>query len=347
MNNERPGVYSSVEIRSSLAGKSAGRVVGLVGVSETGSKGQSTRITSYGQAAGLYGRECQLTELVRILLENGAGIIEAVPAAVGQAASDTDFETAFSQLMKKKDVAVMVCGSREATVHKALKEAIEGADENCKYRIGVVETAGTVAQAESAAKTLNFERMVMVFPGETCDEGICGAAAAAFAGVLAAGGDPALPMNGAKLSGIDISEGMISDSDINLLVRGGVTAIEGVGGSASVVRAVTTKTTSAGEEDITWRELTTVLVVDDVIPAIRASLRKMFPRIKNTAQTRGAIRTQVIIELEKKLSQEIIESFGAVTAEPDKSDPTICAVGFDFTVAHGLNRIQLTAHISV
>ena len=30
-----------------------------------------------------------------------------------------------------------------------------------------------------------------------------------------------------------------------------------------------------------------------------------------------------------------------------KSDPTVCLVEFSFTVAHGLNRIYLTAHITV
>ena len=30
-----------------------------------------------------------------------------------------------------------------------------------------------------------------------------------------------------------------------------------------------------------------------------------------------------------------------------KSDPTVCLVEFSFKVAHGLNRIYLTAHITV
>ena len=69
----------------------------------------------------------------------------------------------------------------------------------------------------------------------------------------------------------------------------------------SPVRGITTRTTTGGAQDITWRELTTILIVDDVIPSIRASLRSRFSRTKNTAQTRGAIRSQVIVELENKL----------------------------------------------
>ena len=67
-----------------------------------------------------------------------------------------------------------------------------------------------------------------------------------------------------------------------------------------MVRGITTRTRSGESEDATWRELSTVLIVDDVIPAIRESLRARFRRAKNTEQSRGAIRSQVVLELENK-----------------------------------------------
>ena len=88
-------------------------------------------------------------------------------------------------------------------------------------------------------------------------------------------------------------------------------------------------------------------IIDDVIPDVRDKLRANFTRTKNTAQTRGAIRTQVIIELEKKLAAQIIESYGNVTVEADADDPTVCLVTFEFMVAHGLNQIRITANITV
>ena len=91
----------------------------------------------------------------------------------------------------------------------------------------------------------------------------------------------------------------------------------------------------------------TILIVDDVIPAVRSALRSRFSRAKNTAQTREAIRSQVIVELERKLAQEIIDGYGDVTAQVDTADPTVCVVEFSFSVSHGLNQIYLTAHITV
>ena len=115
----------------------------------------------------------------------------------------------------------------------------------------------------------------------------------------------------------------------------------------SEVRGITTRTTTGGAADKTWRELTTVRIVDDVIPALRASLRARFVRSKNTAQVRAAIRSQVMVELENKRAQEIIDSFGEVSVKASEDDPTVCLVEFSFAVAHGLNRIYLSAHITV
>lgn len=346
ISSERPGVYSSVEVTGSVSGGRSGKTVGLAAKAATGEKGVCKRISSYSQAVEEFGGDCPITRLAKILFMNGAGVVEAVPAAVGDD-SAADYEEAFSVLMDRESVSIMVCDSTEAEVHSALRKAIMAGSENSKYRIGIVETSAGPEDAADRAKALNCERIAMVCCASGEDDPSEGEAAAALAGVIAAGADPALPLNGAELMGADYCGRSFSDAEVNSLVKGGVTPVERVGDAVSVVRGVTTRTTTGGEEDATWRELTTVLIIDDVIPTIRSALRSKFPRVKNTAQTRGAIRTQVIIELESKLKQEIIDSYDSVTAEADEGDPTVCVVGFSFTVSHGLNRVRLTAHISV
>ena len=131
------------------------------------------------------------------------------------------------------------------------------------------------------------------------------------------------------------------------LVAAGVTALECVGGRVSVIRGLTTRTKTGDAADKTFRELTTILIVDDVIPSIRRALRAKFTRAKNSALTRNAIRNQVIVELEDRIDKEIIEGYDNLTVTASTSDPTTCVVEFEFRVVHGLNRIYLTAHISV
>ena len=162
---------------------------------------------------------------------------------------------------------------------------------------------------------------------------------------LLLGGDAMETLRGARVAIFGI--GGVGSYTAEALVRGGVTPIETVGGVSSPVRGITTKTSSGGAADTTWRELTTILIVDEVIPTIRSALRTRFARSKNTAQSRGAIRSQVVLELEEMKSREIVDSYGEVLVSALKSDPTVCLVEFSFTVAHGLNRIYLTAHITV
>lgn len=337
--SERPGVYTSYEVSGGVSAYGSGGAVGLAAESLSGTAGACTVVSSYAEAVSAFGGG-DMTELVRVLLLNGA------PAVYCSRAEQGGYETAFAALMAEPAVKYMVCGSREAQVHAKLKAAIDGADEQSKYRIGIVESALTERSAlVSAAQALGSEKMVLVSHCET--QGTAGSAAAALCGVLASRDDPALPVNGAVLRGLDGIGANFSDADITLLVRGGVTPLESVSGKISVIRGVTTRSSSGGVPDTTWRELSTILVVNSVIPRIRDSLRAKFARAKNNAQTRGAIRTQVIIELEESLKREFIDSYGDVSVQPGGEDGSVCAVSFSFVVAHGLNRIELKANVTV
>ena len=192
--------------------------------------------------------------------------------------------------------------------------------------------------------------MVLAAPGGVSEKGTALSgltAAAAVAGAIAGQGDPAVPLGGAELLGLNGLSTQYGDNDIDLLVRGGVTPLDSRAGTVSVVRGITTRTRSGESEDATWRELSTVLIVDDVIPAIRESLRARFRRAKNTEQSRGAIRSQVVLELENKKAREIITGYDGVTVTALPENPTVCLVEFAFTVAHGLNQIWLTASITI
>ncbi|MGN1002555.1 MAG: phage tail sheath C-terminal domain-containing protein [Oscillospiraceae bacterium] len=338
-NTERPGVYTTYQVSASYAGTAGGGAVGLAASAEGGTAGKVAAITSYAGAVSAFGGG-NLCELAKLLLRNGAGVVYAAAVA------DGDYDTAFAALMGVSDVKFMVCDSQSAEIHAKLQSAIAGGDEAGKYRIGVVESGkSTAAELIALAESLNSERMVLVSHHET--EGVPGAVAAAVCGVMAGESDPAVPLNGAALTGLGAIGANFSDGDVTLLVRGGVTPMETVGGGVSVVRGVTTRSRTGGVADATWREVNTVLIIDQVIPSIRDGLRAAFSRSKNTAQTRGAIRTEVMIRLESYVRAEIIDSYDAITVEPDGEDPSVCLVSFGFTVAHGLNKISLAASITV
>jgi len=141
--------------------------------------------------------------------------------------------------------------------------------------------------------------------------------------------------------------GSFNETSLDALICGGVTVLETVAGVTSVIRGITTRSLTSGAADATWRELTTIMIVDEVIPSLRTALRSRFARCKNNRTTRSAIRAQVVLELENRIRREVIESYDNLTVTAAENDPTLCLVEFGFTVTHGLSRIYLTAHITV
>lgn len=352
--HERPGVYSSYDASSVVSARASAKMIGAAAAATKGEANKVQLITSYEEGKSVFGEDASgvygMSALLKVLFQNGAGAVKAV--AVGEDPDGAaDYASAFAALNEEEDVGVVVCDSAETSVHQSLKTSVENASAARRERIAVVGGAEeTVTQMTDHAKAINSERVVLVGPDVTPDGGAEASAvlaAAAVAGVIAGGGDASVPINGAELAGINGVSKRLNDNEIDQLVRGGVTPIECVGGVCSPVRGITTKTSSGGAADTTWRELTTILIVDEVIPTIRNALRTRFARSKNTAQSRGAIRSQVVLELEEMKTREIVDSYGEVKVTALESDPTVCLVEFSFTVAHGLNRIYLTAHITV
>jgi len=341
-------------VSTAVASGSGTKVVGLLAASQAGTALEATVITSYDAGAALYGgatASCPMTELLRLLFLNGAAAVVAVPAAVGRAATTAELTAGLAVLAAQETVQLIVCGSDDADVHAAILTAITAADAVREDRIAVLgKNTGAVSALTAAAAALNSERAVLVGPRPLDASGSALSGfylAAAVAGAIAGETDPAIPLGGAAVKGFGGLETRYGEGELDTLIRGGVTAVEAVSGGISVVRGVTTRTTTAGAADTTWRELTTVLIVDDVIPAVRESLRARFARSKNTALTRSAVRSRVIMLLEDKKDREIIEDYSGVTVAADTADPTVCVVDFSFTVAHGLNQIHIYAHITV
>ena len=340
--HERPGVYSAYDASSVVRGRGGSRTVAIAAKSEGGTAGTLYRLGRYEEAVTAFGAGDSLTGLVRLLFLNGAGAVLAVPVE-----EDDEYEAAFALLAAEEDVAVTVCDSATLTVQQDLRDSVEEASGARRERIAVVPGGAgeTAAQLAQRAGDINSERVVLAAPCEK--SGTAGSVAAAVAGVIAGESDPALPLGGAEVLGLGELERSFDDNELDTLILGGVTALEQSGGETTVVRGITTRTKTGEAADATWRELSTILIVDEVIPGIRNALRSRFRRAKNTEQSRGAIRSQVVLELEDRLSREIITGYDNVTVTASEADPTVCLVEFSFTVTHGVNQIWLTAHISV
>ena len=347
--HQRPGVYSSYDASTVVSGRGTGRLVGLAAVNTQAEAGVAKTITSYDRAVAAFGSSGaeDMAELIRLALKNGASGVVAVPVD-----GESGYEAAFAQLARMEGIALVLCDSTDRAVQKKLRDSVAEAASLRRERLCVLagDRDESVDGLIERARELNHERVVLVAPGAVDGGGasISGLPlAAAVAGAIAGESDPAVPLGGAELLGLNGLSVRLEDNDVDQLILGGVTPVESSGGVISVIRGVTTRTTTAGASDSAWRDLSAIRVVDDVIPGLRDVLRSKFRRAKNTAQSRGAIRAQVVLELENKLAREIITGYDGVEVTADSGDPTRCLVDFSFAVAYGLNQIWLTAHITV
>lgn len=351
--HERPGVYASYDVSGVAAAGTAQKIIGVAAKAAEGTANEAVYLHSYEEGLTAFGTDGDgehMAELLRLLYANGASEVCAV--AVGSNNGADDYAGAFAALAGEENIGVVICDSCSLTVQQALRESVCEASDARRERIAVVAGADeeTVTALVTRAAAINSERVMLVGPqaldanGETVS-GIY--TAAAVAAVLAGSEDVSVPINGAALRGFSGVAERYTDGQIDTLVRGGVTPLECMAGTVSPVRGITTRTKTGGVADPTWREMTTTRIIDEVIVTVRESLHNKFTRSKNNAQTRAAIRSQVILELENKLSEEVIDGYDAVSVTADASDATMCLVDFGFTVVHGLSRIYLTAHITV
>lgn len=343
--HERPGVYVEYDMSGSNTSTGGTRVAALAAL---GTGTEIMEIISQETAVQALGENTVASNMARLMLLCGAGSVLYCPVT---AEDEAEYEKAASRLLAEKKACVLTMDTENADAFGRICQLLLKNAENGFPCIGVAGMTGAEAtELVERAAEMNCQRLVLTAgSGKTAwDDSFDGRySAAAMAGLIAGETDPALPLNGAELTGLTGLEERWSEEEIDQFVRAGVTPLEAVGTLVSLVRVVTTKTTEGGEPMTLWRELEVVRIVDDVIPGVRDLLKNRFARKKNNVSTRGAIRSAVAMALEDRVKREIIESYSDISASANGDDPTVCDVSFSFTVVHGLGRIFLTAHITV
>ena len=337
-NHERPGIYSGYEMASVLQSGGGGKAAAVAAMVSGEDLALAGGVVTLHKAEG-FSAGSVMGQMVALALANGAYCVYAY--GVSEASG---YGAAYEALLACDDVGVLVSDASGESGLQLVRDAVAAASGDRRECVGVCGVSGAVSEQMALAQAVNSERMVVV--GTAAGEG-ASLVAAAVGGAVAGLGDPSVPLGGAELNGILLDCGVFSDNEMDALVRGGVTAVESRRGVTEVVRAVTSRSKSGNGSDSTWRELSTVLIVDNVVAGMRESLKARFHRARNTEQTRGAIRSQVILELENKKNREMIGGYQAVTVQAMEENPTVCLVEFAFSVSHGLNQIWISAHISV
>lgn len=341
-NNLRPGVYSSYTVTSSFATPRSLKGVGLVAPLDSSLCGRVHWLERHQDAQELLGdaQDHQLVLLCcQLLFETGVSKI----ALSGIGASPLD---AGKLLEQEEDLGIILPLIQEEEEFQQLQSTVLSASEQGRERL-LVGGISYPASAIRIASRLNHQRSILVV-GETSYQGtkhpIFGAAA--FAGLIISSGDPRQNFNGQPLPWIQLTRELYEE-EIQMLLKRGATPLETSGGVATTIRGVTTKTTTNGLDDSTFRSVNTPLLIDDVIVTVRRRLKSRLQGIGISKGDLESISTQVVLELEAKKKEGILSHYQMPLIRSHAHDPSICIVELRFTIAHILSQIHLVAEIQL
>ena len=341
---ERPGIYTEYDT-SGVVGDSQKAAVGLAVVCSL-AEGKSHCITRLSEAQEYLRNDEVPLEMAEALLDQGIREIWIAPAGEG----DAEGYAAALRLLEEISLKSVLSDSSQLEIHQLMKESIHRCAQQKRERTGVVFTDEIGEEAIRHGEALNSERMVLVAQKAERiggSEAVTGAAvSAALAGIVASA-QPGTNFNGSVLKGFSSVQPSLEEETVDSFLQGGVTPLEKVGNEVQAIRIVTTRTTTGGVQDKTYRDINTVLVMDDVISSVREALSIRLGGAKNNTRTRGAIATQAAVELQAKLDAGMIDSYNQPRIYADSEDPSICIVELEFSVVRGLNQIHIIGHISI
>lgn len=211
--------------------------------------------------------------------------------------------------------------------------------------IGVIDSAKS--RCGAAGATLNHWRVsVGYLPGTYSLPYEVGAAYMAMA---AKQNDPAGPLNGLTLAGIDPPDigSRLSRTVQETLLDNGVTPLEVISGEqVAIVRAISTYTRNAqGIEDPTRLDMTTATALDYVRKACRQRVSIRFPRPKLTDRFKKDLRSElldVLVGCERlEVTQDIATWKDYLLIETDLQDNTRVNARIPASIVRGAHVIAL------
>jgi len=226
---------------------------------------------------------------------------------------------------------------------KAHVDTISGSIEQRPAR-AVVGTNSTVfSNATTLSATLNDERDHIAYARGCRKPGY--ELAAATAASLAEETDPAVPLDGKVVPGIDVPDTvyLFSRSEQEALLSAGVTPLEPVGSDMTIVRMVTTRTKTAGTTDLTLLDTGTIACMDYVRLSCNTRIKLVFGRATLDDRTPALVVIQAVDVLYRlqdlRIVQQVDKYKAYVTCDFDANAKGRLRLRIPSPIVYGLHQI--------
>lgn len=276
------------------------------------------------------------------------GVTATITAMTG-GATDPAIQAALD-LVYPTQFHVIVPWDGGATTLAAIKAHLTSVSDATEQRpgrafAGVTGAAKAVAAQATLSTGVNNERVSPIYlPGSWTLPYELGAEIGATVAIQT---DPSLHFDGVVLPGIHAPDTSVrlSRSEQEALLAAGVTPLEvNADGDVEIVRLVTSRTTTDGEEDHILLDTTSIATLDYFRQEARKTYKKKFPQAKNTSTIRSSIRKQIYdlaLSLEKNPGcLNNVEAYkDQFLCEADSTEPTRALMKIPSPVVPGLHQL--------
>jgi phage tail sheath gpL-like len=286
--------------------------------------------------------------------------------ALTAGATDPDLDTALAVVFPVKydkivspynnltnpTTAATYSGSAVAKL-KAHMQTVSGALEQ-RRGFGVIAQTASIALATTLTTNINNERVSLGYARgvKMWSPEVAAHYAAAWMGQP----DPAMPLNGMELRGIDVAPqgSWLSRQEQETLLANGVTPLDvDGGGTMRIIRAVTCYlTNSSNTPDPSYLDVTTITALDYGDLAIRTRINLRFRPAKGTERTIRDVRSEIIAVMYDLQAAGIWRNVDKykdqVLLEESNTTPGTWKVQIPAPVVPGLHVLagQLVLHLS-
>lgn len=270
---QRPGIYSDYQTSGVLYSKKMEKRIAIIAQSEA-EPNTLYSLQKLVDAKTVFGEASAMYALYKAVLENGAGSIVGVSVRENTSAA---YEAAFKLIAGTDGIGVVICDSTDLAIQQLLAQSVVEASQNKRERIGILAADSNESNLAAWANKFNSERILLVAqsPINSQGEELYGCIlSAAMAAIISQYTDPSQSFNGAGFENISKLSKDLSEAEVDEYITNGIIPFEVVAGRVEVIRAVTSKTTTDGIADKTFKELNTILIIDEVIKAVRETLRE-------------------------------------------------------------------------
>lgn len=344
MENFRSGVYTSFTINP-VHSNNKNREVGVIAICDKSNLvNKHTVVTSLAQAREVFGEATSSNEVMALLTAiflNSNIKVNVVPISSN---TTQNYKNALD-LMIQQNVYILCFGSINNDFLQYLQTKLDQYEKLGKEKVAIIPSDDI--QDAKAKANINNKRILVSFPKITVKDVDINVSSAVLSSLISSIEDVVYSLNGKTISPDFKLLQNTTDDNIKQLIDAGVCVFENQNNIITLIRAVTTKTLDKEAPDYTYKNLSTILIIDTIIPDIRKILKTKLLNANNSSKTLNSITALIVSKLDSYVDMNYISSYRKPHIYINDKDAGVCFVELSFTIVQGIYQVYLNVQVSV